>query len=40
MKFEGGSFEPIKKFLKIFFTGSLSGSGPEIHRFVQTIEEV
>ena len=40
MKFEGGSFEPIKIFPKIFFTGSFSGSGPEIHRFVQTLEEV
>ena len=40
MKFEGGSFEPIKIFPKIFFTGSFSGSGPEIHRFVRTLEEV
>jgi len=36
MKFEGGSFEPIKIFAKNFFTGSLSGSEPEIHRFGTT----
>jgi len=40
MKFEGGSFEPIKFFPKNFFTGSFSGIGPEIHRFVRTLEEV
>ena len=39
-KFDGGSFEPIKVFPKIFFTGSFSGSGPEIHRSVRTLEEV
>ena len=39
MKFEGGSFEPIKIFPKIFFTGSFSGSGPEIHRFFRILEE-
>ena len=40
MKFEGGSFEPIKNFPKNFFTGSFSGSGPEMHRFVWTLEQV
>ena len=30
---KGGSFEPINFFSKIFFTGSLTGSQSEIHRF-------
>ena len=40
MNFESGSFEPINFFPKIFFTGSFSGSGPEIHRFVRILEDV
>ena len=40
MKFECGSFGPIKNFPKNFFTGRFSGSGPEMHRFVRTLEEV
>ena len=39
LKFEGGSFELIKKF-ENFFTGRLSGSGPEIHRLVDATEEI
>ena len=40
LKFDSGSFETIKKFSKIFFTGSLTGSGSEIHRFYQATEVI
>ena len=39
-EYEIGSFELIKIFLEIFFTESLSGSGPEIHRLVDATEEI
>ena len=40
LKSQGGSFELIKKVKKIFFTGSLTGSGPEIQRFLQPTEQI
>ena len=39
LKFDDGSFEPIKN-SKIVFTGSLTGSGSEIHRFYQATEVI
>ena len=40
LKFQGGSFELIKIFWKIFFTGSLTGSEPEIQRFLQPADQI
>ena len=40
LKFEGGSFEPIKIYSIILFAGSLTGSESEIHIFDQVTEEV
>ena len=40
LKFQGGSFELIKIFEKIFFTGSLTGSEPEIREFLQPTEQI
>ena len=40
LKFDGGSFEPIKFFSKIFFTGSLTGSESEIFRFDKPIKVI
>ena len=37
---DGGSFEPIKIFSKIFFTGSLTGSEPENNTFDQPTEDL
>ena len=39
LEFKGGTFERIKKFSKIFVTGSLTGSEPEIQRFVKPAEQ-
>ena len=40
LKFDGGSFEPIKKFRKFFFIGSLTGSESENHRYDQSAEVI
>ena len=40
LKFDGGFFEPIKFFLKIFFTGSLTGNESETHGFDQSTESI
>ena len=39
LRFEGGSFEPIK-FFSNFFTRSFSGSEPEINRFNQRTQRL
>ena len=40
LKFQDGSLGLIKKSEKIFFTGSLTGSKPEIRRFLQPTGQV
>ena len=40
LKLNDGSFEPLKNCSKIFFTGSLTGSESEIHRFDQSTEVI